>query len=372
MNKHFLSALLLLLLSLGAAHAADKPISQPIAREQVMDEIVREAGLDTRNPQSTAIDRVSSLLRARDMKGIWLASPGHLAIDQDFRVTILGFDFFDAAVRGRQYLNESGVVVATRIDSRETFAALINDPKPQANPSGPVDDSPLPSMSLLRSFTIPLRNRLNKLPWRTGSYVVDVMLGQQVSNRARFQITAGVPAERDPAVAAFIEQQKSTGSTPKELRPMPEPGDAVPTYRKTANSLAPPSDVGIVLAAERVSVYRPGSRSVLRGSYRLPVPAAFYRSGSGDGLSSTAAVPVTLVIVGNIMPGPFVAPLSVASYERIERNASESVVTGQFEIDLFALPETSKVPQTYSIWAYSGEVRSAPVLAAVVTPEMLK
>ena len=84
-------------------------------------------------------------------------------------------------------------------------------------------------------------------------------------------------------------------------------------------------------------------------------------------------MPINLVIAGNIMTGPFVAPLRVASFDRVDRNAAESVVTGQFEIDLFALPQTSKVPQTYSsIWAYSGEVRRTPVLAAVVTPEMLK
>jgi hypothetical protein len=47
-------------------------------------------------------------------------------------------------------------------------------------------------------------------------------------------------------------------------------------------------------------------------------------------------------------------------------------VTGVFEIDLFALAETSKVPQTYTIRAYSGHQRSEPILSAIVTPEMLK
>lgn len=370
MIKYFLAALLLL--SLDAALAADKSISQTKKREFVMEEIVREAGLDSRNPQSLAVERVSSLLRERGVKGIWLVSPGRLAIDQDFRVSILGFDFYDPAVRGSQYLSESGVVVATRVESRETFAALIDEPKPQSGPTEPADNSPMPSMSILRSFTIPLRDRLSNLPWRTGNYTVDVMLGQQMSNRARFQITAGVAAERDPAVAAFIEQQRIGASVPKDLRPAPEAGGELPNYRKTANSLPLPADIGIELAAERVSVFRPGAKSVLRGSYRLPVPSAFYRGGSGDGVSSTATVPITLVIVGNIMPGPFVAPLMVASYDRVERSALESVVTGHFEIDLFALPETSKVPQTYSIWAYSGDVRSAPATAAVVSPEMLK
>ncbi len=370
MIKHLLSALLLL--ALLGAHAGDKPINPTKTQEFVMDEIVGEAGLDPRNPEAAAVERVSSLLRDRDMKGIWLASPGRLAIDQDFRVSILGFDYFDTSVRGRQYLAESGVVVATRVEGRETFAALVSNPKPQAGPGGPVDESPLPAMSILRTFTIALRDRLRHLPWRTGSYVVDVMLGQQVSNRARFQVTAGVAAERDPAVAAFIEQQRMGASAPKDLRPAQESGGDLPNYRKTANSLPLPADIGIELAVERVSVFRPGAKSVLRGSYRLPVPSAFYRGGSGDGVSTTATVPITLVIVGNIMPGPFVAPLMVASYDRIERGALESVVTGQFEIDLFALPETSKVPQTYSIWAYSGEVRSAPATAAVVSPEMLK
>lgn len=361
-----------LALTFISSHASDKPSNQTDRNEFNMDKITAMAGLDLQRPSATAIDRAVTLLLQEKKKGIWLAAPARLAIDQDHDVTVLAFDCYDPSVRGYRYLSESGIVVATRIESRETFAALVEEPKPMDDDVVPVNEEPMPSSDAVQGFSIALRERLGGLPWRAGNYIVDVMLDKEVSNRARFQITAGIAAERDAAVAAFIEQQRSTSSAPKELRPLPEPGDAVPNYRKTANSLPLPPEVGITLAAERVSVFRPGSRNVLRGSYRLPVPAAFYRSGNGDGVSATAAVPITLVVVGNIMPGPFVAPLAVASYDRIERGATESVVSGYFEIDLFALRETSKVPQTYSIWAYSGEVRSAPVLAAVVTPEMLK
>ena len=124
------------------------------------------------------------------------------------------------------------------------------------------------------------------------------------------------------------------------------------------------------MAAERVSIYKPGAQSILRGSFRLAVPSAFYQAGGND--TPTAVVPITLVLTGNDLVGPFVAPLRVATYDKIDKNAPESIVTGQFAVDLFALEETSKVVQTYTLRAYSGWIRSDAVLAAVITPDMLK
>lgn len=342
-------------------------------RELSMEKIIQEAGLDLRNPTEQALSKVGSLLRIEEKKGIWLAAPTPLAIGQDTDATIYGFDFYSTHDRPGRYFKDSAVVVVTRVESRETFANLVIEPieKDPDKPTPEPDTTPRPEIKLLQRFSIRLRERLEELPWRTGTYLVDVLFDNQVSNRAQFQLTAGLPAEKDPAIVAFIEQQRAAEGGPKELFPLPGGSGKYPNYRKTEDSLPVPSGVGIHLEAERVSVYKADAQSVLRGSFRLPVPAAYYRNSSGDG-SATAAVPITLVLAGNLMPGPFVAPLRVASYDPIDRKAAESTVTGQFEIDLFALQETSKVPQTYTIWAYSGTARSTPVQAAVITPEMLK
>lgn len=339
-----------------------------------MEQMIREAGLDLQHPTGQALNKVGALLREGDKKGLWLAAHSPLGIDQDTDATVFGFDFFSTRERGSRFFNQNAVVIATRVESRETFANLVVEPvekdpdKPKAEP----DNTPGPDIQLLMRFTIPLRERLENLPWRAGTYLVDVLFDDLVSNRVQFKLTAGLAAEKDPAIAEFIEKQRAAEGGPKELRPAPSGNRKAPTYEKTDESLEIPAAAGIALSAERVSVYKEDARSVLRGSFRLPVPAAFYRPGAAGSGAATAAVPITLVLIGNLMPGPFVVPLLVASYDAVDRKAAESTLTGQFEIDLFALPETSKVPQTYTIWAYSGAVRSTPVKAAVVTPEMLK
>lgn len=336
-----------------------------------MQELIQEAGLDLRNPRAEGFDKVEALLRESDKKGIWLAAPSPLAIDQDQDVTIYGFDYYANDVRGRRYLSESGVIVGTRVESRESFASLLEEQKELADPNEEVDTTPLPHSLTVQQFRVALRERLVDLPWRSGTYLVDVMLDAQLSNRLEFRITAGKAAERDPEVAAFIEQQRAAADTPKDLYPAPS-DSGYPNFKKTADSLEVPEKEGIRLSADRVSVFKPGSSAVLRGSFRLPVPAAYYREGAAEEGAATAAVPITLVITGNLMTGPFVAPLRVATYDKVDKSRTESTVTGYFEIDLFALKETSKVPQTYTIWAYSGAVRSESATAAFITPEMLK
>jgi hypothetical protein len=238
----------------------------------------------------------------------------------------------------------------------------------------PADSGPTSNVEVLQPFTINLRERLDELPWRTGSYLVDVIFGNELSNRAKFDLAPGEAAEKDPAIAEYIAKQKAAWNGPKDLLPRHSANSLYPNYRKTETSLPIPTSKGILLAPERVSVYRPGAHSILRGSFRLIVPAAFY---SHNDLAKTpdlptAVVPITLVITGNLMTGPFVIPLRVATYDPVNPVASEMNATGQFEINFFDLPATSKVPQTYTIWAYSGDVRSDPATAAIISPDMLR
>lgn len=336
---------LAVLLTASCAQAQPKNPTRSKKREIPMEQIIREAGLDLLNPRPEALQKVNALLRKEDKKGIWLAAPSPLGIDKDRDVTITGFDFYSTEKRGRKYLSESGIVVATRVESRETFAALIEEQKEPADPDTPPDTRPIPPSESIQRFQIPLRERLPDLPWRAGTYIVDVILEPEVSNRAKFQLTSGLAAEKDPAIAEYIEQQRAASAGPQA---------AYPADPRPAKSLEIPATNGLTLDADRVSVYRPDSKALLRGSFRVP--------------SAPGPVPITLVMVGNIMPGPFVVPLRIPT----ERTPGAPVQTGTFEVDLFALKETSKVPQTYTIWAYHGDLRSAPAKAAFITPDMLK
>lgn len=334
-----------------------------------MEKILDEAGLKLRNPQSDALENVESILKRDEKKGIWLAAASPLGIDTDRDASILVFDYYSTSERGNRYLSESGVLVGTRVESRETFAALIVEPKPPADGyEDPAGDVPLPDMTLVQRYRIPLRERLEQLPWRAGTYLVDILFDPVISNRAEFKLTAGAAAAKDEEVAAFIEARKSARGKAAEPYPAPS-GGKYPNYSRGEKAIAIPEAEGIVLEAERVAVYEPDSHSVLKGSFRLSVPSMFYKNPEGG--AATAVVPITLVITGNIMTGPFVVPLRIPAEDKVDPEAAESVMTGQFEIDLFGLEETSKVPQTYTIWAYSGTHRSEPVKAAFITPEML-
>ena len=340
-----------------------------------MEQLLKDGGLDLRHPQEAAWRRTEELLRDSGEKRMVLfaASPLGIDVDQEINATIL--DSFDPSVRGRRYLSSNGFVVATRVESRETFAGLLKEEKEPSDPppgSQPRDTSPLPSMDVVQRLSIRVRERLPELPWRAGTYLIDVIFDAQTSNRLRVTLTPGEAAAKDPEVAAYIERQRGGGEVNKEFFPAPVNGAKLPNYKADANSLPIPAAAGITLAADRVSVYKPDSHSVLKGSFRLPVPAAYYRGGTGDGGAATATVPITLVVNGNSMTGPFVSVLRVPSYDRVDKDAKESTVTGTFAVDLFALPELSKAPQTYTIRAYSGEYRSEPATAAFIRPEMLK
>jgi hypothetical protein len=348
------------------AFGQPRQISQPDRIGPHMEQIIREAGLDLQNPTEAALKKAGSLLQSAEKKGIWLVAPSPLAIDENKDSTIFGFDYFSTRQRGQRYFRKSAVIVGTRVESRETFAQLAFEPKEKdpAKAKESSEDDRASDIDVLLRFNVRLRDRLEDLPWRAGTYIVDVLFDTETSNRARFKLTSGAAADKDPAVATFIEAQKTTAGAPRKVQPAQ--GQPYPNYHKNEKSLAIPAENDISLEAERVAIYKPDGHSVLKGSFRLPVPAAFNQA---DG---TTVVPITLVITGNLMTGPFVSPLFIPTIDKIDPKATESVVTGQFEIDLFALKETSKVPQTYTIWAYSGDVRSAPATAAFITPEMLQ
>lgn len=356
--------LALLAVLLPASAAFGQPAPKPAAKrtDPSMEQIISDARLDLRHPDPQALSRAASLLTAARKMGIWLAAPSPLGIDSDTGVTLSGFDVYSTRERGDQYFRKSAVLVATRVESRETFAALLFEPKEKGVPSSPSAEpsEPEPDMTLASPFTVSLRSRLPRLPWRSGSYIVDILFQNHESNRAAFSLTPGRAADKDPAVAQFIVAQQSAPDG-KPFQPFPSGGN----YQRTEKSLEIPAEPGISLSVPRVAVYDDGKQNFLTGSFRLPAPAASFQGPS-------PVVPITLVITGNLSPSPAVVPLFIPAAGELPPNAAEAIVTGQFEIDLFALDSVPKSPQTYTIRAYSGALRSAPALAAFITPEMLK
>ena len=324
---------------------------------------------DDKHPTRDEIGAVSEALQESESRGLWIFGAKSLALDEDSEATICGWDYYDLATHGLRYVRTSGSVVLTRVESRETFAAPIaqlKTPMPSEGLDSEEDEPEMLEGDNLITFRFGLRDRLPELPWRSGTYLVDVAMDGEMSNRLKIAITPGKAAERDPAIAAYIEEQKGRSAGPLDFfPPLAEP--ATPEFRP---SLEIPWVDGISLKVNRVSVYTREARNVLQGSFRLKLPAGFYRNAEAGG--PTGTVPITLVITGNDRVGPFVAPLRVPTYDPIEEDTAVTEVTGRFAVDLFALKQTAKLVQTYTIWAYSGAVRSEPVLNAIITPDMLQ
>ena len=73
-------------------------------------------------------------------------------------------------------------------------------------------------------------------------------------------------------------------------------------------------------------------------------------------MDATSVVPISLVIIGNQMPGAFVLPLRVPTFDPVDPSTGSNASAGYFSIDLSAMRGMPKTAQTYTIWAVAGEV----------------
>jgi hypothetical protein len=144
---------------------------------------------------------------------------------------------------------------------------------------------------------------------------------------------------------------------PLQAWPPPDPTGGLPRYAAVDGSPPPPSEPGVVLAAERVVVIREGAACVLYAAVRA-------RPGEEPRTRHTTIVPVTLVITGTETPGPTVIPMRVPSFER--STAGDGGLIARFAVDLLQLAPLAAAPQTYFVHAFTADGRSVPQPIAVV------
>jgi hypothetical protein len=176
----------------------------------------------------------------------------------------------------------------------------------------------------------------------------------------------------DPAVEEFLGNYRAELLGPPAVDP--EPGDEIPTYQQQEASPELPAEPGLALAVERVSPLLPEARCPLRGSFRLPVRTCHIvkpeEGGEGGELpeeAPTAVVPINLLLTGSVDPTPQVVKLGVPSYTPLETVGDDTLATGYFTVDLCTLVDVTTTPQTYFIYAFTGEFMCGPLPAAFVT-----
>jgi hypothetical protein len=276
-------------------------------------------------------------------------------------------------IMARTVFRKTAVLVAVDVTTNKTYAymAIVIDIKEPAPYNGP----PLEGMGG-EAFLLELKKQL-KLPWVPSTYMINILLRDKVSNRARVEIKKG--GYEDPAVIEFLKSRQKTVEAPSVW---PEPGPptmgpqgiqrvGIPYYRELTTAPPIPAQPGIVMAADRVVPMTPNMACLLRGSYRLPIQAKdivkeLPAQKPDMEKPHTAVVPITLVLTGSDSPAPIVVSLRVPTYDPVDKNAEAPVVTGQFTIDLCKLGNIAGLEQTLFIYAFSGDVMAGPVPMALL------
>jgi hypothetical protein len=143
-----------------------------------------------------------------------------------------------------------------------------------------------------------------------------------------------------------------------QVWPPPDPAGGLPRYDAIEGSLSPPSRHGVVIGAARVVQAKDGASCVLQGALRAH-PRASHQARHG------AVLPVTLVIVGTVSPGPLVVPMHVPSFDRQDA-AGDSGLTARFAVDLLRLAPLAEAAQTYFVYAFTADGHAGPQPIAIV------
>lgn len=332
-------------------------------------------------------------LRGSGFKGVLLIGSTKYGIDEHRTLPLMGFRVYSVVESFDVDFDWSAMLVVVRLESQEVYAGrlcFVRDDYEYMVPGAKPPDAMVASQFFVKDVS----ERIPNFTLKAGTYLSTVLLNGDASNRVRTCVTLGAAAERDPAVVEFLESRRKPEGPIAPILPsrrLPASPDEQareihPTYRPQEGSPPLPDEPGIAVSVERVILLDQHPSCVLRGSFRLPIskrniiphmepvapnltPLPLVDVGDPE---ATAIVPISLVIVGNLYPGPTIHHLRVPSYDPVDPKAKESVVTGHFDIDLFTLENLQHLPQTYYIWAFSGEIMAGPSLMAIVTPDMLR
>jgi hypothetical protein len=240
---------------------------------------------------------------------------------------------------------KTGRLLADRAQRQRIFSEIIPD-----NDSDPGEGM------IMSLFDLDLRERLPKLAWEPGSYLLTVILQDQVSNRVSVNLVAS-----RPATSGRLAEGQTGFITPP-------PGKPFPSYRADRDSPAVPERFGIELAIEERVVLTPGARCILRGSFRVPLvlqhlvglQTAVTLSGTAEE-QPTAIIPLTLLLTGADAPGPFLIPMRVPSYDSQTGETLAAEVTGTFALDLFETEALShREPMIYYLYAFLDKILAGP------------
>ncbi|HEY3820074.1 MAG TPA: hypothetical protein VGL81_23070 [Polyangiaceae bacterium] len=286
---------------------------------------------------------------ARPMLDLW--APGFVALDRSERPSLAVGAAGRADELARLMLERRAFVVAIDVErgGARTIGAAAHDGAsgrllPALGYEGGLGPERGPRGAQVARFAMWDR----QAPWPPGTYALVAVAADRVSPRVE-TVLGRATSTVDPAADLV---------GPESLRvwPPPDPAGNLPHYHPLDQSPAVPAEPGIALVAARVAS---AGTAVVHGAFRVRLRPRWI-------VPYGAVVPITLVLTGSEDPAPFVLPLRLPSFDRVDAAGTPSTVTGRFALDLLQLaPLAAARAQTWFLHAFSSEASAGPLPIAV-------
>jgi hypothetical protein len=293
-------------------------------------------------------------------------APKRVAVDVRKTLPVLVSRVGRTADERAASLRDFAILVASDLDSGRGFAAQAVEP-PVRSYEKPEPGEVSPTAMAAIAFGLDARQRLD-LPWRKSRLSLSLIVREQLADALSVELGSSPGAFQDPEVEKHRLAEQMKAPFPAVH---PRPSESIPAYGRVEGAPQVPEEPGIVLAGERVVKASSKGPLILRGAFRLSVPAPLVvapgerarllEESIGDRPLPAALVPLLLVVTASRDPVPFAWPLTVPSWDFDGKTAA-----GQFAVDLDEGANLRSPDRTLFLYAFSGAQRFGPLPIALV------
>jgi hypothetical protein len=309
-------------------------------------------------------DETQRRLSREGFLGVAIDAPQRVPLDGRQTIPVVGWDVATFRQAKKLRFEDFALVTAVSQDDGYVYTGRLYDPRVKdSRQAAPEDEDPGEGKSY-RAFTFDLNERVG-IGLRPKACVVTMIVQDQVSNRVTTTLCPPQLSWVDPEVKAFLAERRGAGSEVAERFPQavsPPASGALPSYEASAKTPEIPTSEGLALVGPQKATRN--APCPVYGSFRVPVPEDLRVRerpdqpgwGVGDD-KAVAVIPVTLVVTGGRVPGPYVARLQVPIYEAV---GEDSLGVGHFALDLCQVLGGLGA-QNYFVYAFSGSAFFGPV-----------
>ncbi len=308
-------------------------------------------------------DETQRRLSREGFLGVAIDAPERVPLDGRQTIPVVGWDVATFRQAQKLCFEDFALVTAVSQDDGYVYTGRLYDPRVRDTRQAAAEAEDPGEGKSYRAFTFDLNERVG-IGLRPDACVVTMIVQDQVSNRVTTTLCAPQLSWVDPAVKAYLAERRGEEPDASERFPeavSPPASGELPSYARLAMTPPVPKAPGLELAGP-ARASRSGACPIY-GSFSLPVAEALRvrerpeqpEWNVGDD-KAVAVIPVTLVMTGGRVPGPYVARLQVPVYGAID---GDSPARGQFAVDLCQVMGGLGA-QKYFVYAFSGSAFCGP------------